>query len=221
MIDYFILSAELSLVGIVAFACLRTAPARWRLWTSATVLVLAVFPWSALPPIPVSAGSPATPALDALPLVPTSASTEFLWMPVIEASTSWEVTLFTILSVSFTVGLAAFTLLEVRQQASLRKWRQFARDGSHLLDGLPKQMRTKCEVRILPGSSCAAATGVLNPTVWIGERHLDDPRLESVLLHELTSVATTLCSRHCYHSCGACSGCSPWRGCGSGWRGGN
>lgn len=35
------------------------------------------------------------------------------------------------------------------------------------------------------GSDQAAASGLLHPTVWIGEHHVDDERCTSVLLHEM------------------------------------
>ena len=188
MIEYFIVSAELSLVGFIAVACLRSAPAHWRLWTAATGLVLALVPWSVLPAITVGGGFVAAPVLEALPLVPPPPGTGSSESTAVQAATTWEVPWFTVLAGALALGLLAFTLLVVRQRSSLRRWRQVARDGTYLVGDLPHKVRTKCDVRILPGSACAAATGVLNPTVWIGERYLDDPRLRSVLAHELLHV---------------------------------
>ncbi|MYJ73978.1 MAG: M56 family metallopeptidase [Gammaproteobacteria bacterium] len=188
MIEYFILSAELSLLGTVAFACLRSAPACWRLCTAATVLVLSLFPWSLLPAITVSGGFVAAPVLEALPLLAPPTGTGFAELPTVQAETTREVPWIAILALALSLGLAAFTLLVLRQRASLRRWREVARSGDHLRGDLPRQIQTKCDIRILPGSTCAAATGVLKPTVWIGERRLDDPRLPTVLAHELLHV---------------------------------
>ena len=188
MIEYFIVSAELSMVGLVAVACLRSAPAHWRLCTAATVFVLALVPWSVLPAITVGGGFVAAPILEALPLVPSPSGVGSSELPAVLAATTWKVPWFTVLVVALALGLSAFMLLIVRQRSSLRRWRRVARDGAYLLGDLPHRVQAKCDVRILPGSACAAVTGVLNPTVWIGESQLDDPRLRYMLAHELLHV---------------------------------
>ena len=49
--EYLLMSAELSLVSLLAIACFRSAPARWRLGVALAALPVAVLPWSMLPAI--------------------------------------------------------------------------------------------------------------------------------------------------------------------------
>ena len=50
---------------------------------------------------------------------------------------------------------------------------------------IPEPVRRDCRIRILPGSAEAVANGLLHPTIWIGEHHVNDERSTGVLLHEL------------------------------------
>lgn len=186
MIDYLVLSAELSLVALVAIACLRSAPARWRLGVALVALFVAVLPWAVLPAVPIPVTSGSTTVLDALPLIAPFGTPEAA-VPSTFASPSagWELPLASVLTAASTLGLAAFAWLALRQRASVRRWRKVALDGDHLLEKMPEAVPRDCRIRILPGSGQAAASGLLHPTVWIGEHHVDDERCTSVLLHEM------------------------------------
>lgn len=189
MIDYLILSAELTLVSLVVMACLRSAPAYWRLRTALVALSLTTLPWALLPgiPLPVTHGSPAV--LDALPMVIPLGTVDLLTPQAADVSSrAWEFPLSVFLTAATALGLAAFAWLAVRQWLLLRRWNVIARDGGYLMHQVPEKSRANCRIRIVPDSDVAAATGVLRPTVWIGERYLDRVHLRGALIHELVHV---------------------------------
>ena len=184
MIDYLVQCAGLSLVALLAVACLRSAPAHWRLRAMLVALFVTTLPWTLLPAIPVTVASGPSPVLDILAVDVPLVTPDVGALPVSAMPPeAWRFPLVLVLSVASGLGLAAFALLALRQQSTLRRWRAMARDGDHLLREVPEPLRN-CRIRILPRGSQAVATGLLRPTVWIGERRLDDERRASILLHE-------------------------------------
>ena len=173
------------LVALLTVACLRSAPARWRLRATLGALFVTTLPWTLLPAIPIKVASGPSPILDILPLDAPLVTPD---VGALAASTipteAWQFPLVVVLSAASGLGLAAFALLVLRQRSTLRRWRAMAQDGDHLLGEVPRPLRN-CRVRILPRGSQATATGILRPTVWIGQQHLDDERRSSILLHEL------------------------------------
>ncbi|MCE2423974.1 MAG: hypothetical protein J4F45_02565, partial [Pseudomonadales bacterium] len=178
MIDYLVQCAGLSLVALLAVGCLRSAPAHWCLRAMLVALFVTTLPWTLLPTIPVTVASGPSPVLDILALDVPLVTPDVGALPV--SAMPPEIL---VLSVASGLGLSAFALLALRQRSTLRRWRAMARDGDHLLGELPEPLRN-CRIRILPRGSQAVATGLLRPTVWIGERRLDDERRASILLHE-------------------------------------
>ena len=184
MIDYLVQCAGLSLVALLAVGCLRSAPAYWRLRAMLVALFVTTLPWTLLPTIPITVASGSSPVLDILALDVPLVTPDVGALPVSAMPPeTWRFPLVLVLSVACGLGLGAFALLALRQQSTLRRWRAMARDGDHLLGELPEPLRN-CRIRILPRGSQAVATGLLRPTVWIGERRLDDERRASILLHE-------------------------------------
>ena len=184
MIDYLVQCAGLSLVALLAVGCLRSAPAYWRLRVMLVALFVTTLPWTLLPTIPITVASGSSPVLDILALDVPLVTPDVSALPVSAMPPEpWRFPLVLVLSVASGLGLAAFALLALRQQSTLRRWRAMARDGDHLLGEVPEPLRN-CRIRILPRGSQAVATGLLRPTVWIGERRLDDERRASILLHE-------------------------------------
>ncbi|MCY3623360.1 MAG: M56 family metallopeptidase [Gammaproteobacteria bacterium] len=189
MIDYLILSAELTLVALVVLACLRSAPAIWRLRTALVALLLTTLPWLLLPAIPIPVTHGSTAVLDALPMVIPLGTVDFVTAVVADAPPrALEIPLSVVLTAATALGLAAFAWLAFRQWSILRRWNDIARDGSHLMNRVPEKSRAKCRIRIVPDSDIATATGILRPTVWIGERYLDKDHGRGPLIHELVHV---------------------------------
>ncbi|MYD98690.1 MAG: M56 family metallopeptidase [Gammaproteobacteria bacterium] len=198
MLDYLIVGAQMSLVGVAVMACLRTAPAPWRYRVALAAFAMSVAPWSILPSVTVSASANATLA-DALPIIPpiptaTVAAAGPASLP------GGDVFLWAV-AVSLATGVVAYAAMAWRQCIRLRWWRRASRSGDHLLARAATGDRiesaaSRCEVRILPDSDVAVATpsraafGIPGraSTLWIGERLVEDPRLDSVLTHELVHV---------------------------------
>ena len=184
MIDYLALAVGLSLVALVAIACLRSAPARWRLRVALVALIATTLPWTLLRtmPIPFTEGSTVGDVLSSIapfgvPDVTSVAS--------IAAAAEWEFPLATLLWAASGFGLAAFMGLALRQRWLHRGWHEIAEDGDYLFEEMPEPVGWDCRIRILPGSANTGTSGFLRPTLWIGEQHVEDERCSVVLLHLL------------------------------------
>ncbi|HVJ30563.1 MAG TPA: M56 family metallopeptidase, partial [Gammaproteobacteria bacterium] len=93
-----------------------------------------------------------------------------------------------VLAAAFVVGLGLFVRDCVALRRCLRGWRARSRCGEHLRALLPRELAAiAAEIRIVEGSAVAAASGVLAPTVWLGDRHTEAQRKLS-LVHELWHV---------------------------------
>ena len=198
MLDFLVVGGQMSLAGLGVLACLRTAPARWRYRLALVAFTMSVVPWPVLPVLTISASTNAVltealpvmvpiPSADVTACEPTSApgGSVFLWAML----------------VSLVTGVAAYSAMARRQSTRLRWWRSVSRSGNHLLaraakEGRIKSASSRCEIRILPDSTVAVATPsrtvfgvpVRASTVWLGDRLVEDPRLGSVLTHELVHV---------------------------------
>jgi hypothetical protein len=96
------------------------------------------------------------------------------------------------LGYAFTVALGVGIMLFVGDCVALlrqeRRWRAVSRCGEHLRALLPLELKlVPAEIRVVAGSSVAAASGFLKPTVWIGDRY-SGALLELTLLHEMWHV---------------------------------
>jgi hypothetical protein len=93
-----------------------------------------------------------------------------------------------LLAATFIVGFALFVHDCVALRRCLRGWRARSRCGEHLRALLPRELAAvAATIRIVEGSAVAAASGVLEPTVWLGDRHTEAQRKLS-LVHELWHV---------------------------------
>jgi hypothetical protein len=96
------------------------------------------------------------------------------------------------LGYAFTVALGVGITLFVGDCVALirqeRRWRAASRCGEHLRALLPPELElVPAEIRVVAGSSVAAASGFLKPTVWIGDRY-SGALLELTLMHEMWHV---------------------------------
>ena len=93
-----------------------------------------------------------------------------------------------LLAAAFVVGLALFVRDCLALRRCLRGWHARSRCGEHLRALLPRELATvAAKIRIVEGSAIAAASGVLAPTVWLGDRHTEAQRKLS-LVHEVWHV---------------------------------
>jgi hypothetical protein len=93
-----------------------------------------------------------------------------------------------LLTAAFVVGLALFVRDCVALRRCLRSWHARSRCGEHLRALLPRELAAvAAKIRIVEGSAVAAASGVLEATVWLGDRHTE-AQLKLSLVHELWHV---------------------------------
>ncbi|MCY4058070.1 MAG: M56 family metallopeptidase [Gammaproteobacteria bacterium] len=185
--DYLLMSAELSLVSLLAIACFRSAPARWRLCVSLAALPVATLPWSMLPPIEIVRAEITPLVLEALPVLGSKDTVEVA-TPSGATSVAARLPWLAVLAAATVIGFVGFVVQSARHREAVKRWAVRAHDGSYLLARLPEDWRAACRVRVVPESDIAVATGFLRPTVWLGERHLAHRALSTVLVHELVHV---------------------------------
>ncbi|HET7924638.1 MAG TPA: M56 family metallopeptidase, partial [Rhodanobacteraceae bacterium] len=109
-------------------------------------------------------------------------------LPKIDPSPFPSAAIDCVLAAAFAVGLALFVRDCIALRRCLRGWHARSRCGEHLRALLPRELAAvAAKIRIVEGSAVAAASGVLAPTVWIGDRHTEAQHKLS-LVHELWHV---------------------------------
>jgi beta-lactamase regulating signal transducer with metallopeptidase domain len=89
---------------------------------------------------------------------------------------------------AFLVGVILFVRDCIVLRRCVRDWRTRSRPAAGLRALLPLELADlPAEIRIVEQSAVAAVTGLLRPTVWLGDRHTDAHRV-LVLTHELWHV---------------------------------
>ena len=124
----------------------------------------------------------------AAPLVEWLGTTQSVAPLAAQAHVDASTALGYLLTAAFVVGLGLFVRDCVALRRCLRGWHERSRSGEHLRALLPRELAAvAAEIRIVEDSGVAAASGVLTPTVWLGDRHTEAQRKLS-LVHELTHV---------------------------------
>jgi beta-lactamase regulating signal transducer with metallopeptidase domain len=184
VLDMAVPALALSSLATLALAMLGDAPPKARLAVAVGGLAAWVMPW------PWIAGS----------LALSSASTDHGLLDsaarlslaeqrfAAAAPPALEPYLACALGVLLGVGVALLAFDCARLRRSLREWRRASRPAEELRAMLPPALRaTRAEIRLVPRTHAAAASGLVCPTVWIGER-LEAANLELVLVHEICHV---------------------------------
>lgn len=174
----------LSGLAVVALALLPDAPPRPRLAIAVLGLAVWLVPWPWLAGsvvVPISAGEHV--------LLDSSVRLALLERRIAAgAPGAAPPYLVYIVAALYAIGAGLFVVDCVRLGRSLRQWRRASRRADELRERLPSAWRgTRAEIRVVASSQVAAASGLLRPIVWIGER-FDDEELELVLLHEVCHV---------------------------------
>ncbi len=176
------------LLSALAFACLhllRDAPPRIRFVIALAGLGAWIVPWPLIH-VPLElARTPAPPlepiasiglTRDVIPADEPAGAEPSAWLPYV-------------LIAVFAPGLFRLAGDWRRFRATIRRLRQESRSGESLRALLPDDLRaTRTAIRIVPGSRVALASGVLRPTVWIGDAFASRADLELALVHECTHV---------------------------------
>lgn len=189
------LATALLLSGLAA-ACLvllpRTPP-QIRFGVAVAGLAAWVIPWGwirvALPQS--TAATPLVEWLSTAQAFTAEGATErgqIYFPPKIDLSPFTSAALGYALAAAFVVGLALFVRDCVALRRCLRGWHARSRCGEHLRALLPRELAgVAAKIRIVEGSAVAAASGVLEPTVWLGDRYTE-AQCKLSLVHELWHV---------------------------------
>ena len=173
------LVTALILSGLVAccLALLPRTPPRIRFGIVIASLAAWIVPWGAIR-IALPSSSSAAPLVEWLGAVQASAP------PPMEAQFDASAALASAIAAAFLVGFALFVRDCVVLRRCLRAWRARSRCGEHLRALLPRDLAAiAADIRIVEGSAVAATSGVLRPTIWLGDRHTE-AQLRVALVHE-------------------------------------
>jgi beta-lactamase regulating signal transducer with metallopeptidase domain len=89
---------------------------------------------------------------------------------------------------AFLVGFTLFVRDLAALRRCLRAWRARSRTADDLRALLPRELAgVAAEIRVVEHSDVAAVSGVLRPTIWLGDRHTE-ARRTLVLAHEMWHV---------------------------------
>jgi hypothetical protein len=180
--DMLITAAALSAVAALALVSLPKAPAPLRLTIALAGLAAWLVPWPWIR-LPI-----ALPDAFEARLEPIAASVSWLYPAAPGAglpAAGW----LGLLAAVIAVGVLWFAADCAALRASLAAWRSRSRDGEELRVLLPPALRrTRVTIRVIGGSRAAAATGPLNPTIWIGDGFADPEDARVALVHECWHV---------------------------------
>jgi beta-lactamase regulating signal transducer with metallopeptidase domain len=179
------LLAALCLSGL-AVCCLvflpRTPP-RVRFAIAVAGLAAWIVPWGAIRIALPASSSAAAPLVDWLGTIGGTALAA-AEPRLLDSSAA----LGYVVAAAFLVGLALFARDWLALQRCLRDWRARSRPAEELRRLLPRELAAvAADIRLVEGSAVAAASGVLRPTIWLGDRHTAEHRTLA-LVHEMWHV---------------------------------
>lgn len=181
MTAWVLINLVLSASVLLTVLALRDAPARLKLWLCVVAMVCWCLP---LQPITLSSSPPLVMQFDIVPIdTPVIAPLIAAGSP---AATSTALPWSWLLAIAVLAGLAWFALDCWRAQRQLKQWRRHSRPDDALLNKLTDDGLANVSVAWLPNCTTALTSGVLRPTIWLGEQLQEDPELPIIVLHELT-----------------------------------
>ncbi len=86
------------------------------------------------------------------------------------------------------VGLMLFALQFRRHRRFLKQLENNAQDGNTLWQRLPNVVRAQVPIGIVARFKGAVTTGIKEPKIWVGGRHVNGEALPGLLLHEQTHI---------------------------------
>jgi len=182
LVETLVTAFLLSGLAASSLALLRRTPPPIRLAVADAGLAAWVIPWGWIR-IELPSSSAVAPLAGWLVGAQASAP------PVAEPSFDAAAALGYVLAAAFVVGVGLFVRDCVALRRCLRGWRARSRSGEHLRALLPPELKlVAAEIRIVEGSTVAAASGALRPTIWLGDRHTEAERRLS-LVHEMWHVS--------------------------------
>jgi beta-lactamase regulating signal transducer with metallopeptidase domain len=172
----------LSGLAAVCLVLLPRTPPRVRFAIAAAGLAAWAVPWGAIRIAVPSSSATATPFVEWLDAAGALAPLPAAQSLGIGAALGYAV------AAAFLVGLASFVRDCIVLRRFVRAWRARSRPAEGLRALLPRELAgVAAEIRIVEQSAVAAVTGVLRPTIWLGDRHAKAHRA-LVLAHEMWHV---------------------------------
>ena len=174
----------LSALAAGGLAVLTRTPPRVRFAIAMAGLAAWVVPWGALRLSLTSSAPVAAPLVEWLGAVPALAPATAPAEPGIAASRLFGYAV----AAAFVVGLALLVRDCLALRRCVRIWRARSRPADELRALLPPDLAgVAAEIRLVENSTVAAASGVLRPTIWLGDRHAGAQRALA-LTHEMWHV---------------------------------
>lgn len=182
MMSWLTMNVCISLIALAAVALLRRAPARISFYLLVGALVSWCLPLS---PWIVESSSVSMKSLDVIPI--SAIAPQVGTAPLVAAPSTPGLSLMWLLIGAGAFGLAAFAARVMKSQRQLRELRAKATplDPSHW-DFLDTQ---RIPVSWLIEGNNAFTTGLLRPTIWIGQTCLDSTAAKPILTHEWVHAA--------------------------------
>jgi hypothetical protein len=184
------LVTALALSGLAAccLALLPRTPPQVRFGIAIAGLAAWVVPWGWIR-ISLPESSAAAPLVEWLGTAHISAERgQIYFPPKIDLSPFANAAFGYFLAAALVVGLALFVRDCLALRRCLHAWRARSRSGEHLRKWLPRELAAvPAEIRLVADCTVAATSGVLKPTIWLGDHHTE-AQLELALVHELWHV---------------------------------
>jgi beta-lactamase regulating signal transducer with metallopeptidase domain len=181
LVETFATALVVSALAACGLALLPRTPPHIRFAIAVAGLAAWLVPWGALRfAVPSSSA--------AAPLVEWLGAAQAATPPAAETRLDLSAALSSAVAAAFLVGLGLFVRDCVALRHNLRAWRARSRCGEHLRALLPRELAAvAAEIRIVESSAVAAASGLVKPTIWLGDRHTETQR-RLALVHELWHV---------------------------------
>lgn len=182
MKSWLLINLVLSCGALLTLQLMQSSPARLRWW----LVVAALLAWC-LPLQPIDLGGP-TPIFLQVDIVPISAREVPTLMTAGTATAGhawgWQETLI----LASLLGLMWFVWDFISGRRLTQQWRQRSVADDSLITHAPERLQMPVSIRVLSNSTEAVTTGVLRPTIWLGDQLRQSPDLPLILSHELIHV---------------------------------
>ncbi len=199
MYDYLFTNALLSISCICGLYLLRNAPARLRLYISMLAIVSWLIPWHLLQ-ISVADKTDlgvllSMPTFDFMTEIPSVESLSAKINPsatphissLLNEGVSMYFLLDTLIGIVLSFGLLLLVRDILRYKIATTKWRKSSSAIPQIWAKL-NLPNPNIEVRHLPKTDAGMATGLLSPTIWLGDKLENEAQQKAALVHELTHI---------------------------------
>jgi beta-lactamase regulating signal transducer with metallopeptidase domain len=185
LVETLVTAAVLSGLAATCLQLLPQAPPRLKFAVAAAGLAAWLAPWGS---IRIALPADALPAQLVAPLADILVVAAEAVTPPIQPWVDAGTLLALVLTAASLGGLVLFVGDCLALRRCVRRWRANSRQADELRALLPPELEAvAAEIRVVANSNVAAASGYLEPTVWIGDRYTGE-RLRLTLVHELWHV---------------------------------